>query len=243
MSSPENEGGSERFLSRWSRKKQEAREESESARTAAPPPPPDPLPHEKAERAPGPAAEPAPAPDRPPLPDIASLTAASDIRAFMRPDVPQALRRAAPARIWSLDPAIRDFREMADYDWDFNVAGGAPGYGPLEASAEQIEHWLARILPPDQAPDIAGEPEAPAGPTQAAGTPPEPPPTPARRSDRDHNARLPGVEDEKAAPSSPQAHAHRPLPVEQGPPADRAEPHPGDAPAPRPRRHGGAVPI
>jgi hypothetical protein len=201
------------------------------------------LPHEKAERAPGPAAEPAPAPDRPPLPDIASLTAGSDIRAFMRPDVPQALRRAALARIWSLDPAIRDFREMADYDWDFNVAGGAPGYGPLEASAEQIEHWLARILPPDQAPDIAGEPEAPAGPAQAAGTPPEPPPAPLRLSDRDQNAHLPGVEDDTAAPPAPPSPAGEPAPVEEGPPAALAEPHRGDGPAPRPRRHGGAVPT
>lgn len=242
MSDPEDEGGSEGFLSRWSRKKREAREETESAGTAAPPPPPDPLPHAEAERAFGPAAEPPPPPDRPPLPDIASLTAGSDIRAFMRPDVPQALRRAALARIWSLDPAIRDFREMADYDWDFNVAGGAPGYGPLEASAEQIEHWLSRILPPDQASDIAGEAEPPAGPTQTAGTAPEPPPAPLRLSDRDQNAPLPGVEDEKAAPSSPLVHADQPAPVERGPPADLAEPHPGDAPAPRPRRHGGAVP-
>jgi len=202
------------------------------------------LPHEEAERALGPAAEPPPAPDRPPLPDIASLTAGSDIRAFMRPDVPQALRRAALARIWSLDPAIRDFREMADYDWDFNVAGGAPGYGPLEASAEQIEHWLSRILPPDQAPDIAGEAEPPpAGPAQAAGTAPEPPPAPLRRSDREHNARLPGVEDDQAAPSAPRSHADEPASVEEGPPTALAEPHRGDGPAPRPRRHGGAVPI
>jgi hypothetical protein len=67
----------------------------------------------------------------------------------MQAGVPQALRRAALARIWSLDPAIRDFREMADYDWDFNVPGGAPGYGPLEATPEQLEQWLARIIPPE----------------------------------------------------------------------------------------------
>jgi hypothetical protein len=103
----------------------------------------------------------------------------------MQAGVPAALRRAALARIWSLDPAIRDFREMADYDWDFNVAGGAPGFGPLEMTADDVEQLLARVFPPAPAPapEAAAEPVAPeiaplppAEPVRLAGPPPAPAP-------------------------------------------------------------------
>jgi hypothetical protein len=44
-------------------------------------------------------------------------------------------------RIWLDDPAIRNFIGPADYAWDWNVPGGAPGYGPMRALDD-----LARLL-------------------------------------------------------------------------------------------------
>jgi hypothetical protein len=43
------------------------------------------------------------------LPPIASLKAGSDLRAFLAPNVPADLKRAALRRAWSTDPDIRDF--------------------------------------------------------------------------------------------------------------------------------------
>jgi hypothetical protein len=152
----------------------------------------------------------------------------------MQAGVPQALRRAALARIWSLDPAIRDFREMADYDWDFNTPGGAPGYGPLRAGAEEIERWLARILPP--------EPKEPAG-----GDAPLAGAAPGSAADPRPDAAPPGGEEDGAA----HHHLASPSPSAAGgggpgwasaPPRDQAAPEPPDPTSPRPRRHGSAVP-
>jgi hypothetical protein len=174
------------------------------------------------------------------LPDIATLTAGSDIRAFMQAGVPQALRRAALARIWSLDPAIRDFREMADYDWDFNVPGGAPGFGPLYATREQIEQWLTRIIPPEPKPEEVASVE---GPVAA----PAPPPCPSPASGRGDPAEAPDT-----PVIGPGAATASPLPLAgegQGGGAGaenhlQADAHPERASAPnRPRRHGSATPT
>lgn len=209
----------EAFLSRWSRRKA-------AARTA---PPAEPAPEAPGPESPTgtladlPLAEP-PLPELD-LPDIDSLTLASDIRAFMRPGVPAALRSAALRRVWSLDPAIRDFREMADYDWDFNTPGAAPGYGPLNATLDELEQMLRRILPPAPAEDEEAPPpgEGPAvadarpAPEEPPGEAPAEPPSPVRL----------------AAPA--------PLPSELPPPAPA--PDPALAVPARPRRHGGAVPA
>ena len=53
------------------------------------------------------------------LPPIESIVAGTDIRAFLEKGVPVALSRAALRRAWSSDPAIRDFIEMAENQWDF----------------------------------------------------------------------------------------------------------------------------
>ena len=66
------------------------------------------------------------------LPRLEDLTPDSDITAFMRKGVPDLLRKAALRRMWSLDPAIRDYvGDARDYAWDWNVPGGVPGSGPL----------------------------------------------------------------------------------------------------------------
>ena len=87
------------------------------------------------------------APDEPfdlaELPRIDELTAETDIRRFLDVRVPAALRNAALRQVWSLDPAIRDFIEVAENQGNWNIPGDVPGYGPLEPGTD-IEALLAQ---------------------------------------------------------------------------------------------------
>jgi hypothetical protein len=65
------------------------------------------------------------------LPPIESIAAGTDIRAFLQSGVPVELTKAALRRAWSADPAIRDFIEMAENQWDFTNPASIPGFGPL----------------------------------------------------------------------------------------------------------------
>ena len=164
------------FLARWSRRKRGLEAE-----------PPAALPAE---------ATPAlPAFDPASLPALDTLTAASDIAAFLRAEVPAALRNAALRRIWSLDPAIRDFTGPADYAWDYNAPDGVPGFS-LDLIGE-VKEMLAQAIgaareaepeaAPAEPPLLAEAAPAPLAPPTAA---PEPPPheAPPRRS---HGGALP----------------------------------------------------
>jgi hypothetical protein len=81
------------------------------------------------------------------LPPIESISAETDIRAFLAPGVPPELARAALRRAWAADPKIRDFVGLADYDWDFNAPGSMAGFGPLEMTEglreRRSDHWPA----------------------------------------------------------------------------------------------------
>ncbi len=127
----------EKFLQRWSRRKQEAENEakqpavnperdtkSEDERRGSAAPPPK---SEKQEAVFDPKS----------LPSLDSITATTDIRAFLAPGVPEELKHAALRRAWSADPAIRDFVGLSENSWDFNDPAGAHGFGPLEVT-EQI---------------------------------------------------------------------------------------------------------
>src|ERR1700730_9429810 len=48
------------------------------------------------------------------LPPIESITAESDIRAFLAPGIPPELTRAALRRAWAADPKIRDFVGLSE---------------------------------------------------------------------------------------------------------------------------------
>jgi hypothetical protein len=182
--------------------------------------------------APTPAAD-APAFDPASLPSLDSLTAASDFTAFLRKEVPEALRRAALRKAWSVDPAIRDFVGPADYAWDFNAPDGVPGFA-LELGGD-VKELLAQVFraaegdppgagaaPADAGPvpgpatvagaAAPGEAETPAGPAVAAAAPGAP-------------ALLPPA-DTPSAPAAPEA-----PPVADAPAADP------------PRRHGSALPA
>jgi hypothetical protein len=68
------------------------------------------------------------------LPAIDSITAATDVRAFLQSGVPAELTKAALRQLWTVDPAIRDFIGIAENQWDFTDPAGIPGFGPLDAS-------------------------------------------------------------------------------------------------------------
>ena len=139
MSEPEN------FIARWSRRKREsAEEEAEATKPAAASDVPDETAHTDDDRgqasgvppARSGASEPASEFDWTKLPPVETITAESDIRAFLQAGVPPELTRAALRRAWAADPKIRDFVGLADYDWDFNTPGAIAGFGPLEMSDE-----------------------------------------------------------------------------------------------------------
>jgi hypothetical protein len=223
------EAEGEGFLSRWSRRKRSAAEPAEGAEA----PPAEALPTEalaiEAVPVEVPAAEPEgravalgaspaspacqipnlPAIDLESLPGIEELTAESDFSLFLRPGVPALLRNAALRRMWSLDPAIRDYIGPVDYQWDFNTPGGLPfGFSNtldgdvaklLAQAIGKIEELAGEEAPeatPPEAPAELPEAEPPALLVAEEAVPPparlppaeEPAPPPRRR----HGGALPG---------------------------------------------------
>jgi hypothetical protein len=143
----------EPFISRWSRRKRDAESEAKAAPAAAPAENAAELPPNAndASDAPQPSPAPPPVPTDPPafdlssLPPIESITAETDIRAFLAPGVPEETARAALRRAWSADPAIRDFVGLAEYAWDFTKPDSMPGFGPLEMT-DTLRRYAAQIL-------------------------------------------------------------------------------------------------
>ena len=78
------------------------------------------------------------------LPAIESIGVESNIRAFLDAGVPGDLARAALRRVWSLDPAIRDFVGLSENSWDFNAPGAMAGFGPIDG--EKAGQLLTRLL-------------------------------------------------------------------------------------------------
>ena len=134
----------EDFLSRWSRRKRIAEEVSPEALSPAqvfnPPKAGD------AGSAVASEAETADELDLSALPPLDSITSATDVTAFLRKGVPQALTREALRRAWLADPTIRDFIGLAENAWDFNDPNAMPGFGPLDYTPEQVRDLVARIL-------------------------------------------------------------------------------------------------
>lgn len=130
----------ETFIARWSRRKREA----DSSSDAGPKVPAErePTPPGATDQAGSPAAtatqareEPAAPPvDPASLPPLESITSGTDVQAFLRSGVPAELAKAALRRAWAADPAIRDFIEVAENQWDFTNPSSIPGFGPLTES-------------------------------------------------------------------------------------------------------------
>ncbi len=133
----------EEFLSRWSRRKQQAREE-----------------------VPAPAKTPVVQPDEPPpLPALDQLNADSDYRGFLHPKVDEKLRRAALKKLFS-DPHFNIMDGLDTYIDDYSISEPIPAAMLAEMkSAQNILAWareteeeaaVRRALPPaGQEPEIA----------------------------------------------------------------------------------------
>lgn len=152
MTEPEN------FLTRWSRRKLDAEEGAAPAAEAAP---------QKA--APNAEAreivedEKAPATDFDPasLPSLESIGAETDITAFLKAGVPGDLRLAALRRAWVTDPAIRDFKGLAENDWDFTVPNETMGFGEIDPGLD-MKKMLADVFGDTPREQVAVTEEAPA---------------------------------------------------------------------------------
>ena len=172
----------EPFVARWSRLKGETvkkRKETDAAqsdphREAATAAAADPVAEgapPKADNTSEPAFDPAS------LPAIESITAGSDIRGFLQSGVPAELTKAALRRVWTTDPAIRDFIGIAENQWDFTDPTAMPGFGPLEAT-DDVRELVAQAMgklglsPPGV--ESTGLPEI----ASAAVAPPDPMRTP-----------------------------------------------------------------
>jgi hypothetical protein len=128
----------DKFLKRWSRRKQEARANAAPPETAM---------HDNVQSAPPPAVkDEEPEFDLSSLPSLDSITSATDITSFLRKGIPQELQRAALRRAWSVDPAICDFVGLAENAWDFNDPTAMPGFGPLDCSEAELAALADRIV-------------------------------------------------------------------------------------------------
>jgi hypothetical protein len=209
---------SDGFLSRWSRRKRAV----EQAQPAEPQPPAVPeTPEAVATPEPDQATPELAADEIAALPSLEDLTAETDLTGFLRQGVPASLRNAALRRMWSLDPAVRDYvGDARDYAWDWNAPGGVPGFGPLAPTDDVYATLDAMFTRPqttdaDLATASAVEPEG--GPRTAATLDPGAP--------------------------APEPVALR-VPKEDAEPQRLTPEEPGEAaPVPvRQRRHGGATP-
>jgi hypothetical protein len=162
------------------------------------------------------------------LPPIESIVADSDIRAFLRSEVPAHLTRAALRRAWTADPAIRDFIGLAENQWDFTDPASIPGFGSLEAT-DDMGRLVAQAM----------------GDLQEAGEAvPRAEDTQARSEGQDPGSVLvvdeaPAKEPQPAADDNRSGHhvADATAAVRDDRPADAGGPAPG-----RRRAHGGALP-
>ena len=132
------------FLARWSRRKREVAKAEAEPRVE-----PQPVPKQPSAEA---VQEAEPEFDIASLPPIESINALTDVTAFLRQGVPAELTRAALRRVWTADPAIRDFVGLAENAWDFTDPTAMPGFGPLE-STDEVRRMIASIV--DQIGDVA----------------------------------------------------------------------------------------
>ena len=165
----------ENFVARWSRLKRETakeKTETDAARSGQHLGDAEAVAGEKVvgvEAPPAPESLAKPSFDPASLPPIDSITAASDIRAFLQSGVPAELTKAALRRVWTTDPAIRDFIGIAENQWDFTDPTTMPGFGPLEATddvAELVAQAMGKLNEPlapsvEDAPDLVPQPGPP----------------------------------------------------------------------------------
>ncbi len=166
MNDPDN------FLSRWSRRKREAAyvpgKETKDQQAEAPG-----VPGEAVSPPSEPAAAPKPKIDASDLPPIESIGAGTDISAFMQAGVSSALRHAALRRVWSTDPAIRDFMGPTENYWDGVGPDGIPGFGDLDPGLDVkrlVSELFGETTPEATKDETSVSPVATAKPTETTET-------------------------------------------------------------------------
>lgn len=197
------------FLSRWSRRKQAARR----AETRPEAEPDESLPAARAEA--GAPEEPVAAAEEEPtlsaeeieaLPKLDELTPDSDLSAFLRKGVPEGMRNAALRRMWSLDPAIRDFvGEARDYAWDWNTPGGVPGSGEL-LPGQDVRAMVRQVFGESE-PERDAQAEPPPAATSRHRDR-EKDPEPSSPAERSAVAAQPDVADESGKLAAPAGLSH-----------------------------------
>ncbi len=133
----------EDFLSRWSRRKRMA---NAPVLSEAPASRSEEATDENVPPSSTGAADPVEEFDLSTLPPLESISATTDVTAFLRKGVPPALSREALRRAWIADPTIRDFVGLAENAWDFNDPDAMPGFGPLDYSPEELRDLVSRIV-------------------------------------------------------------------------------------------------
>jgi len=139
MNDPDN------FLSRWSRRKQEAGEGKEKEKNETGEPLAAPAPENQQAKPAAPGAAPSPEFDVESLPPIESISAETDITAFMRTGVSETLKHAALRRAWASDPAIRNFVGLNENFWDAAGPDGIPGFGDLDPNLD-VRRMISEIF-------------------------------------------------------------------------------------------------
>jgi hypothetical protein len=210
------------FLSRWSQRKQEAKQRD--------------APAAEADAAPGPVAENAAEPefDLASLPKLEDLTGTTDITVFLRKGVPEHLRNAALSKSWALDPAIRNYVNPAlDYAYDWNTPGGVPGSSEIGAGVD-----VARMVS-----QIMGGGESVAEPATSTTGPGNEPASALAPFPQDSATQKP----EADLPTAVRLSNETISTAQNAPNAEEGEPpvaeHSPAAPQQRVRRHGTAKPV
>jgi Protein of unknown function (DUF3306) len=136
MSDQDHSDDGRSFLSRWSQRKQEAKQPDRETPLADAEVPSKSVAESEAE----------PEFDLSSLPKLEDLTATTDITAFLRKGVPESLRNAALRKSWALDPAIRNYVNPAlDYAYDWNTPGGVPGSSEIGAGMD-VARLVSQIM-------------------------------------------------------------------------------------------------
>ena len=231
MSDQDHSDDGKSFLSRWSQRKQEAKQPDREPPAADAEVPSAPAAESEAE----------PEFDLSSLPKLEDLTETTDITAFLRKGVPESLRNAALRKSWALDPAIRNYVNPAlDYAYDWNTPGGVPGSSDIGAGMD-VARLVSQIMGGESVAEPAGSARDPGNqPASAAGQFPE---------DEDSAAQKPELDlPTQALRLSNEAIAQKPPDVEEAAAVDAVQERSSEengaaAPQQAVRRHGTAKPV
>jgi hypothetical protein len=208
MNDPDN------FLGRWSRRKREAgegKDKNETGEAVAAP-----APENQLGKPADPSAAQVPEFDVESLPPIETISAETDITAFMRTGVPETLKHAALRRAWASDPVIRDFVGLNENFWDAAGPDGIRGFGDLDPSfdVQRLVSELFGETPRQETQSESGTDRVADSPTlpsqsrtDATEVSPAPPTTPEYVPQRNENA-APQMERSESAPEKKISRRH-----------------------------------